>query len=112
MVLGGGPLGAIIGRYPSSSAAAGDDEQGDPGPGGGVIRHDRKCRDWPFLVLFAAFWVAMIVNSSFGFNQGNPLRYSTQSHSHNQLHRLAALPFFHFIIHLYCLPACFLDSLC
>jgi choline transporter-like protein 2/4/5 len=27
-----------------------------------------------FLVLFAAFWVAMIVNSSFGFNQGNPLR--------------------------------------
>jgi hypothetical protein len=25
-------------------------------------------------VLFAAFWVAMIVNSSFGFNQGNPLR--------------------------------------
>ena len=79
MVLGGGgPLGAIIGRYPS--AAAGDDEQ-DPGPGGSVIRHDRKCRDWPFLFLFAAFWVAMIVNSSFGFNQGNPLRYSTHSHS-------------------------------
>ncbi|KAJ1266751.1 hypothetical protein BS78_07G002000 [Paspalum vaginatum] len=69
MALGGGPLGAIIGRY--SAAAAADGEQD---PGGGVIRHDRKCRDWPFLLLFAAFWVAMIVNSSFGFNQGNPLR--------------------------------------
>ncbi|KAG2580864.1 hypothetical protein PVAP13_6KG263200 [Panicum virgatum] len=68
MALGGGPLGAIIGRYPSFAAA--DDQD----PGGGVIRHDRKCRDWPFLLLFAAFWVAMIVNSSFGFNQGNPLR--------------------------------------
>ena len=68
MALGGGPLGAIIGRYPSFAAA--DDQD----PGGGVIRHDRKCRDCPFLLLFAAFWVAMIVNSSFGFNQGNPLR--------------------------------------
>nr|CAB3479610.1 unnamed protein product [Digitaria exilis] len=68
MSLAGGPLGAIIGRYPSAAAA---DEQD---PGGGVIRHDRKCRDWPFLILFAAFWVAMLVNSSFGFNQGNPLR--------------------------------------
>jgi solute carrier family 44 (choline transporter-like protein), member 2/4/5 len=65
----GGPLGAIIGRYPS---AAGEDELG--AAGGGVIRHNRRCRDITFLVLFAAFWVAMIVNSSFGFNQGNPLR--------------------------------------
>lgn len=62
-----GPLGAIIGRYPSSSA-------GDDGAGDGILRHDRKCRDLPFLVLFAAFWVAMVVNSSFGFNQGDPLR--------------------------------------
>ncbi|TVU43850.1 hypothetical protein EJB05_10350 [Eragrostis curvula] len=68
MALGGGPLGAIIGRYPSAVAA------GEEDPGGGIIRHDRKCRDIPFLALFAAFWVAMIVNSSFGFNQGNPLR--------------------------------------
>ena len=67
----GGPLGAIIGRYPS---AAGGDEQLGGGAGGGIIRHDRRCRDIAFLVLFAAFWVAMIVNSSFGFNQGNPLR--------------------------------------
>lgn len=41
---------------------------------GGIIRHNRKCRDIAFLVIFIAFWVAMIVNSSFGFNQGNPLR--------------------------------------
>jgi hypothetical protein len=115
MVLGGGgPLGAIIGRYPSAAAAAGDDEQ-DPGPGGSVIRHDRKCRDWPFLFLFAAFWVAMIVNSSFGFNQGNPLRCSLLTHT--QLHRLAYLPCpallppFYTLL-LYCLSACFLDSLC
>ena len=101
MVLGGGPLGAIIGRYPS--AAAGDDEQGDPGPGGSVIRHDRKCRDWPFLFLFAAFWVAMIVNSSFGFNQGNPLRYSL---SLGSLPCPLLPPIPHFF-GLYCLPACF-----
>ncbi|KAH7669426.1 Choline transporter-like protein [Dioscorea alata] len=64
----GGPLGAIIGRYPTGSD--GDGEMA----GGGIIRHNRKCRDLVFLVIFIAFWVAMIVNSSFGFNQGNPLR--------------------------------------
>lgn len=67
------PLGAIIGRH-ASAAAAGAGGEKDAGAGAGVIRHDRKCRDLPFLALFAAFWVAMIVNSSFGFNQGNPLR--------------------------------------
>ncbi|XP_040985730.1 choline transporter protein 1 [Juglans microcarpa x Juglans regia] len=60
-----GPLGAVIGRYPSSDGNA---------QMGGIIRHNRKCRDIAFLVIFIAFWVAMIVNSSFGFNQGNPLR--------------------------------------
>ncbi|KAF7012395.1 hypothetical protein CFC21_026591 [Triticum aestivum] len=77
----GGPLGAIIGRYPSAAAAGGPggDDADHPGGGGGtaslgIIRHDRRCRDLAFLVLFAAFWVAMIVNSSFAFNQGNPLR--------------------------------------
>ncbi|XP_075670618.1 choline transporter protein 1 [Castanea sativa] len=60
-----GPLGAVIGRYPSSD---GNTQMG------GIIRHNRKCRDIVFLVIFIAFWVAMIVNSSFGFNQGNPLR--------------------------------------
>ncbi|XP_031284136.1 choline transporter protein 1 isoform X2 [Pistacia vera] len=61
-----GPLGAVIGRYPSSDGSVPID--------GGIIRHNRKCRDIAFLVIFIAFWVAMIVNSSFGFNQGNPLR--------------------------------------
>ncbi|XP_052202086.1 choline transporter protein 1-like [Diospyros lotus] len=56
------PLGPVIGRYPSAN-----------GSDGQVIRHNRKCRDVAFLVLFIAFWVAMIVNSSFGFNQGNTL---------------------------------------
>uniref|UniRef100_A0A453DHA5 Uncharacterized protein n=1 Tax=Aegilops tauschii subsp. strangulata TaxID=200361 RepID=A0A453DHA5_AEGTS len=75
----GGPLGAIIGRYPSAAAGTGGDDADHPGGGGGtaslgIIRHDRRCRDLAFLVLFAAFWVAMIVNSSFAFNQGNPLR--------------------------------------
>ncbi|KAK7405223.1 hypothetical protein VNO78_06422 [Psophocarpus tetragonolobus] len=60
-----GPLGAVIGRYPSSDGVT---------QMGGIIRHNRKCRDIPVLVFFIAFWVAMIVNSSFGFNQGNPLR--------------------------------------
>ncbi|GAV86096.1 Choline_transpo domain-containing protein [Cephalotus follicularis] len=60
-----GPLGAVIGRYPSSDGSVQND---------GIIRHNRKCRDVAFLVIFIAFWVAMIVNSSFGFNKGNPLR--------------------------------------
>lgn len=62
-----GPLGAVIGKYPSSDG-------GVAGKGDGIIKHNRKCRDVVFLVIFIAFWVAMIVNSSFGFNQGNPLR--------------------------------------
>ncbi|KAF5730667.1 choline transporter-like protein 2 [Tripterygium wilfordii] len=60
-----GPLGAVVGRYPSSDGST---------HLGGIIRHNRKCRDVSFLVIFVAFLVAMIVNSSFGFNQGNPLR--------------------------------------
>lgn len=65
-----GPLGPVIGKYPSSS-----DSNGGMGNGNNdIIKHNRKCRDVVFLVIFIAFWVAMIVNSSFGFNQGNPLR--------------------------------------
>ncbi|XP_050217663.1 choline transporter protein 1 [Mercurialis annua] len=60
-----GALGAVIGRYPSSDGST---------QIGGIIRHNRKCRDVAFLLVFIAFWIAMIVNSSFGFNQGNPLR--------------------------------------
>lgn len=71
--MGGGPLGAIIGRYPAGASGDGDGD-GERTMGGGIIWHNRKCRDVVFLVLFIAFWIAMIVNSSFGFNQGNPLR--------------------------------------
>ncbi|XVE50312.1 hypothetical protein DITRI_Ditri01bG0151900 [Diplodiscus trichospermus] len=60
-----GPLGAVIGRFPSSDGTT---------HVGGIIRHNRKCRDVAFLVIFIAFWIAMIINSSFAFNQGNPLR--------------------------------------
>lgn len=64
-----GPLGPVIGRYPSSDGNAG------MGVGNNdIIKHNRKCRDVVFLVMFIGFWVAMIVNSSLGFNLGNPLR--------------------------------------
>ncbi|CAI0438968.1 unnamed protein product [Linum tenue] len=59
------PLGAVIGRYPSSDGSTQIDR---------IIKRNRRCRDVAFLVVFIAFWVAMIVNSSFGFNLGNPLR--------------------------------------
>ncbi|KAF7109450.1 hypothetical protein CFC21_109714 [Triticum aestivum] len=61
-----------LGRDASAGGAGGG--KGGDDAAAGIIRHDRKCRDLPFLALFAAFWVAMIVNSSFGFNQGSPLR--------------------------------------
>ncbi|KAK1309301.1 hypothetical protein QJS10_CPA09g01604 [Acorus calamus] len=69
----GGPLGAIIGRYPTMGRPEQEGPQDGTG-GGGIIHHNRKCRDLVFLFIFIAFWVAMIVNSSFAFNQGNPLR--------------------------------------
>lgn len=80
MGLMGGPLGAIIGRNPRGCVNGNvqmNGECGDVGggTGGEIIRHNRKCRDLGFLVIFIAFWVAMIVNSSFGFNLGNPHRY-------------------------------------
>ncbi|XP_012458464.1 choline transporter protein 1 [Gossypium raimondii] len=84
-----GPLGAVLERYPLSDGTTED---------GGIIRHNRKCRDVAFLVIFIAFWVAMIVNSSFGFNQGNPLRLTYgldykgnvcgDKHAHPGLHQL------------------------
>ncbi|XP_051126345.1 choline transporter protein 1-like [Andrographis paniculata] len=66
-----GPLRPVLGRYPSSDGADGGTTKGGIND---VIKHNRKCRDVVFLVLFVAFWVAMIVNSSFGFNRGDPLR--------------------------------------
>nr|DAD22915.1 TPA_asm: hypothetical protein HUJ06_024378 [Nelumbo nucifera] len=60
-----GPLGAVIGRYPSS------DGQSEVG---GIIKHNRKCRDMVALIFFIGFWIGMIVNISFAYNRGNPLR--------------------------------------
>lgn len=56
-----GPVGAIVGgraEYIPSQK----------------IEENRKCRDLIFLLVFIAFWVGMIVNSSFGFNRGDPRR--------------------------------------
>lgn len=56
-----GPMGAIVGggaEYIPSQK----------------IEENRKCRDLAFLLVFIAFWVGMIVNSSFGFNRGDPRR--------------------------------------
>lgn len=70
------PLGAVIGRFPFSSSSNDEQDQAQSQnlEMGDVIRHGRKCKDIPFLVLFIAFWIALVVNSSFGFIKGNPLR--------------------------------------
>lgn len=70
------PLGAIIGRFPfpNSSNGAQDHNPNQNLEMGDVIRHGRKCKDIPFLVFFIVFWIALIVNSSFVFYKGNPLR--------------------------------------
>ncbi|KAD7117912.1 hypothetical protein E3N88_05180 [Mikania micrantha] len=67
-------LGAVIGRFPFSSSSNSEQSQNQNLEVGDVIRHGRKCRDIPFLVFFIAFWIALIVNFSFGFYKGNPLR--------------------------------------
>ncbi|KAK9064247.1 hypothetical protein SSX86_015627 [Deinandra increscens subsp. villosa] len=69
-------LGAVIGRFPLSSSSNSEQAQtqNQNHETGDVIRHGRKCKDIPFLVFFIAFWIALIVNSSFGFYKGNPLR--------------------------------------
>ncbi|XP_047959466.1 choline transporter protein 1-like [Salvia hispanica] len=59
-----------MGKYPSST----DSNGGMGNSNNDIIKHSRKCRDLVFLIIFIAFWIAMIVNSSFAFNQGNPLR--------------------------------------
>ncbi|KAL3849375.1 hypothetical protein ACJIZ3_011257 [Penstemon smallii] len=61
-----GPFGPVMSKYPSSDGGINGNND--------IIKHNRKCKDLVFLVMFIAFWVAMIVNSSIGFNQGNPLR--------------------------------------
>eukprot|EP00250_Pteridium_aquilinum_P017010 c23411_g2_i1 orf=307-2409(-) len=38
------------------------------------INEDRRCRNLPVLFIFCAFWVGMIINSSYGWNKGDPRR--------------------------------------
>ncbi|KAK9152733.1 hypothetical protein Sjap_000213 [Stephania japonica] len=49
---------------------SGDDENGESV----LMRHDKKCRDVVFLIIFIAFWVGMVVNASFAFKNGDPSR--------------------------------------
>jgi len=67
----GGPLGAIVGGYPPPATP---DINIDRPRTLDKIREKRKCRDTAFLLLFIAFLVGMVVNSSFGFNRGDPHR--------------------------------------
>ena len=39
------------------------------------IKQNRKCRDIVFLILFFAYGIGIIIESSFGFSKGNPRRY-------------------------------------
>ncbi len=41
------------------------------------IKQNRKCRDIVFLILFLAFGIGFIIETSFGFNKGDPRRYTS-----------------------------------
>lgn len=63
-----------IPSYPPAASTLADNEAG------GVRRKPRinrlhKLQDIVFLVVFALFGLGFIVETSFGFNRGNPLRY-------------------------------------
>eukprot|EP00249_Psilotum_nudum_P010325 c22474_g1_i1 orf=490-2595(-) len=62
-----GPTGAIVGGFNTL-------EIEPPAARKARINENRKCRDVAFLVAFVAFWVGMIINSSFGWNRGDPRR--------------------------------------
>ncbi|KAK9150096.1 hypothetical protein Syun_008405 [Stephania yunnanensis] len=49
----------------------GDDEKNGESV---LMRHEKKCRDVVFLIIFIAFWVGMVVNASFAFKNGDPSR--------------------------------------
>lgn len=66
-----GPTGAIVGMC--SSAGYTD---GPSAPQKSRIEENRSCQDVLFLIVFVAFWVGMIINSSYGINKGDPRRCS------------------------------------
>jgi len=57
----------------SSSPALVDQEAGHPAQKP-RIKQNRKCRDIVFLLLFLAFGIGFIIESSFGLNKGDPRR--------------------------------------
>lgn len=60
-----GPPGAIVG---------GLNVEAPPAHNKPRINENRRCRNIPALIIFIAFWVGMIINSSFGWNKGDPRR--------------------------------------
>ena len=72
--IGDAPNSTNIPSYPPAASTLADNEAG------GVRRKPRinrlhKLQDIVFLVVFALFGLGFIVETSFGFNRGNPLRY-------------------------------------
>jgi len=72
--IGDAPSSTNIPSYPPAASTLADNEAG------GVRRKPRinrlhKLQDIVFLVVFALFGLGFIVETSFGFNRGNPLRY-------------------------------------
>lgn len=65
-----GPTGAIVGGPKFSHPL----EVEAPAPPKSRIQENRRCRDIPVLVIFVAFWVGMIINTTFGWNKGDPRR--------------------------------------
>lgn len=60
--------------YPQAAATVPDNEAGGAlrRPG---IRRVHKVQDVAFLIIFILFLIGFIVETSFGFHTGNPLRY-------------------------------------
>lgn len=50
------------------------DQEAGPPPQKPRIKQNRKCRDIVFLALFLAYGIGIIIESSFGFNKGDPRR--------------------------------------
>ncbi|KAH7297110.1 hypothetical protein KP509_26G054000 [Ceratopteris richardii] len=60
-----GPEGAIVGGMDVEASAPVRKSR---------IVEDRRCHNLPVLFLFVAFWVGMIINSSYGWSKGDPRR--------------------------------------
>lgn len=70
----GEPPNSSPNMYPAAASTGPENEAGGSirKPG---IRRVHKAQDAVFLVVFLTFCVGIIVETSFGFHNGNPLRY-------------------------------------